>query len=120
MVPYSRITIDKIFYAFKKYITGRAKTHYEAALLLYCNNRHSFRFYYLRIISKIIPWTNFYLKKQEKIKEPTSGSVLVATAKKRWNTLEVLMKEQIFPDSDSFPLASAHVIFCSNKMGLGP
>jgi hypothetical protein len=114
LIPYSRIPVEKIFKGFTGYINKKIKTHFEATIILGCNNRHSFRLYYIRIIKKIDTWLALFQTKSEE--EPAVNKSLSG----KWKTIVTGMKDWASPHLTDKWQAYGHTVLCYKKMGLGP
>jgi hypothetical protein len=111
LIPYSRIPVKKIFEGFAGYINRKIKTHFEATLILGCNNRHSFRLYYIRIIKKLDTWlTLFQAESKEGEREVRMKWKIIVTGMKDWASPHLTDKWQAY----------GHTLLCHKKMGLGP
>jgi hypothetical protein len=115
LIPYSRIPVETVFSSFNAYITGELKNQYETVLQMNCENRHSFRLYYLRIKNLLAHWYYFFTKGEYKAEEVTSF-----TTKNLWLALSNFMRELAHPFYIAYWQAYTHAIYCVNKMGLGP
>jgi hypothetical protein len=115
LIPYSRIPAEKVFNAFTDYINKKTKTHFEATLILGCNNRHSFRLYYIRIIGKLDTWLTFFQSESKEGEEAVNKSVNM-----KWKTIVTSMKDWTSPHLTDKWQAYGHTMLCHKKMGLGP
>jgi hypothetical protein len=115
LIPYSRIPIEKVIEGFTGYINNKLKTHFEATLILGCNNRYSFRLYYIRIIKKIDTWLALF---QPELKE--GETAVNKSISKKWKTIVIGMKDWASPHLTDKWQAYGHTMLCHKKMGLGP
>jgi hypothetical protein len=112
LVPHSRIPVNVIFSAVTRYMNGTVANQYEAALLIFCASRHSFRLYYKRIISRHPDWYEFFSGiRDETLPEPAQES---------WIVFVILVKEYAWPYHSKWWESYAHAVLCLNGMGLGP
>ena len=136
LVPYSRIQVNKIFSAIKYYITANQPTLLKAAFLMDCVNISSFRRYYLRFLIHINNWILFIIQitialggesKQEEIKEIKGREE--NGIKHRWHRFQNYKKKYFYIHSqipnniiviEKLQNQYLHVLFCGNRMGLGP
>ena len=116
LIPYSRIPVEKVFKAFTGYINNKIKTHFEATLILGCNNRHSFRLYYIRIIKRIDTWLSLF-----QIEESKEGETAISRpVSKKWKTIITGLKDWASPHLTDKWQAYGHTMLCHKKMRLGP
>jgi hypothetical protein len=112
LVPHSHIPVDVIFSAVTKYMNGTVENQYGAALLMFCASRHSFRLYYMRIITRHPDWYEFFSEIcYETLPEPAQES---------WTAFVVLVKEHAWPNYSDWWESYTHAVLCLNGMGLGP
>jgi hypothetical protein len=136
LIPYSRIPVDCVFKAIDYYVTSSRSNLLEAAFLMNCVNISSFGLYYFRFLALVDEWILFIIQitiaiggdnRQEEIKEIEVEEE--AKIKHKWCRFKKCKKEYFYLHSvipgnviitESFQNQYLHVIFCGNKMGLGP
>lgn len=116
LLPYSRIPVDKILSSFSYYIYKKFRNQYEAAVEIFCENRHSFQLYYLRLKLKIERWYTFFIEgERDRLEEKNVENVQTL-----WERVAYFMKELAHPHYTPYWRAYAHTFLCMNGMGLGP
>ena len=136
LVPYSRIQVDNIFSAIKYYITADQPNLLEATFLIKCVNIASFRRYYLRFLAHLNNWILLIIQltialggesKQEEIKDIKGREE--DEIKHRWHRFRNYKKQYFYIHSqipnniiviEKLRNQYLHVLFCGNRMGLGP
>lgn len=136
LVPYSRIQVNSIFSAIEYYMTSNRPTLLEATFKMKCVNIASFRRYYLRFLALQNNWILLIIQvtialggesKQEEIKEIKEREE--DEIKHSWYRFQNCKKEYFYihsqiPDNiiviENFQNQYLHVLFCGNRMGLGP
>ncbi len=59
LIPHSRVPLPDIYKATDEYLSGRKIIQQEAALIMSCQSRHSFRLYYDRFCNLASKWIFF-------------------------------------------------------------
>jgi hypothetical protein len=115
LIPYGRIPVNAVFNAITGYFNGEIATQYAAALAIFCESRHSFRLYYMRMVAGINGWHTLFSRLQGE-----TGKTLPEPIGERWPILIVLMEETAWPVRSNWWQAYCHSVLCYNGMGLGP
>jgi hypothetical protein len=113
LIPHSRVQVNLVLQAFRLYLDHNLKTQYAAALHILCNNRHSFRLYYTRIIARLDTWSTLFENRGEmKLVNLPLGE--------KWTKIEASLKDWSDPKSLAHWRSYGHAILVHKKMGLGP
>lgn len=124
LVPHSRVPLPDIYNAFDMYVSDKQEIQQEAALIMNCQSRHSFRLYYTRFCNLVDKWI-FFLSEFLSILSENEIPVKIG---KKWGRFKELLKNylsSIFGEN-SAPMRTrrgfiqAHVTFLHINMGLGP
>jgi hypothetical protein len=115
LISYSRIPVNAIFNTISGYLNGKIATQYAAALAIFCESRHSFRLYYVRIIANLGNWYTLFSKLQG---GPENS--LPEPIEKKWPAVVVLMEDAAYPLHSNWWQSYCHAVLCHAGMGLGP
>ena len=124
LIPHSRVPLPDIYKAMDEYLSGRETIQQEAALIMDCQSRHSFRLYYNRFCNLASKWISFLSTVFPEIIEKE----IVVEIGGKWKQFGEILKGLTVKIIEGFPDSSglcrrfeyAHTILSGYKMGLGP
>jgi hypothetical protein len=121
LIPHSRVPIPDIFEALDEYINNNA-TQQQAALIMNCNSRHSFKHYLSRFASILDMWLSSL--KENSTQKSTESKY--SGIREKWEQLklavecikiDIILQVEVLLE---YKYEYAYLIFSGNEMGLGP
>lgn len=124
LIPHSRVPLPDIYKAMDEYLSGKETIQQEAALIMNCQSRHSFRLYYNRFCNLMNKWIFFLSTVFPEIVEKE----IVVEIGGKWKQFKEILKNFTVKTMEELPDSSgpchrfeyAHTILSGCKMGLGP
>jgi len=123
LVPHSRVPVENIYKALDIYLSNEDTIQQEAALIINCQSRHSFRLYYKRFCNLVEKWITFLYKVLPEITKdeiPVKFGRIWKQLKEMLISYESKIRESSAPISLSRGFKRLHIILFYRNMGLGP
>ncbi|MGP8337839.1 MAG: hypothetical protein ACT6FC_06365 [Methanosarcinaceae archaeon] len=123
LVPHSRVPLPDIYKATDEYLSGRKIIQQEAALIMNCQSRHSFRLYYDRICNLASKWIFYLFTVFPEIIEKE----IPVDMRKKWKQFKGILEEQTIIRMGFsgqiemlYRFEYTHDTLLHKNMGLGP
>lgn len=121
LIPFSRVPIPDIFNALEEYINNNV-TQQQAALVMNCNSRHSFKHYLSRFTSILDKWISSLKENSTQHNKVSKYSGIKGTWEQFKLAVECIKIDILLPAEVllEYKYEYAYLIFSGNEMGLGP
>ena len=123
LIPHSRVPLPDIYKAADEYLSGRKIIQQEAALIMNCQSRHSFRLYYDRICNLASKWISLLYT----VFPETIVKEIPVDMRKKWKQFKGILEGQTIVEMGFsgqiemlYRFEYTHNTFLRKNMGLGP